>query len=199
MSTYEDEHNITPTPAAHTQEERGRQHETLSALIDSFLHRRPDAPLPSRPISETNEEALIAALHQLSESSNENGSNVAQMLMDSLGEHRDSKGVSSEYLDTLERIPLKQIADDSSCPICTNRFKDDKYPLVVRLPCGHGVNHVFDLECVGPWLQMNSTCPMCRTNVLEVEANRRKKIDEEIRKAKEEDSEKEEEDWDIYG
>ena len=46
---------------------------------------------------------------------------------------------------------------------------------------------------------MNSTCPMCRTNVLEVEANRRKKIDEEIRKAKEEDSEEEEEDWDLYG
>lgn len=46
----------------------------------------------------------------------------------------------------------------------------------------------------------NSTCPMCRTNVLEVEENRRKRIEEEIRKAKEEDSEEEaEEGWDIYG
>lgn len=161
------------------------------------MHRRSDESYSSRSLSETNEEALISALHQLSESGD--GSNIAQMLMDSLGEGKHSKGVTSEYLDTLERIPIKQIDDDSSCPICTNRFKDDKYPLVVRLPCGHGVNHIFDLDCVGPWLQMNSTCPMCRTNILEVEANRRKKIDEEIRKAKEEDSEEEEEDWDIYG
>ena len=41
---------------------------------------------------------------------------------------------------------------------------------------------------------------MCRTDVLAVAENRRKRIEEEIRKAKEEDSEEEpEEGWDVYG
>ena len=36
----------------------------------------------------------------------------------------------------------------------------DPYPLVVRLPCHK--DHIFDLECITPWLKVNSTCPMDR-------------------------------------
>ena len=31
---------------------------------------------------------------------------------------------------------------------------------MVRLPCHD--RHVFDLECVGPWLRVNGTCPLDR-------------------------------------
>ncbi|KAI1453207.1 hypothetical protein F4805DRAFT_462038 [Annulohypoxylon moriforme] len=72
-------------------------------------------------------------------------------------------GVRQEYLDSLDRVPKKQLKKDDSCPICAEHYLDDPYPLVVELPC-HG-NHKFDLECVGPWLQSKGTCPMCRKDL----------------------------------
>jgi hypothetical protein len=36
----------------------------------------------------------------------------------------------------------------------------DEYPLVVRLPCDD--RHLFDLECIRPWLKLNPTCPLDR-------------------------------------
>lgn len=74
------------------------------------------------------------------------------------------KGVTQEYLDSLDRVPKKSLKDDS-CPICAEKYMDDKYPLVVELPC-HG-SHRFDLECVGPWLQSKGTCPLCRKDLTE--------------------------------
>jgi hypothetical protein len=58
----------------------------------------------------------------------------------------------------------------------TNR--EDKYPLVVRLPCHK--THLFDLECIQPWLKLHSTlvdnkmnranecsCPLDRKDLLQ--------------------------------
>ncbi|KAI9653717.1 MAG: hypothetical protein M1829_001139, partial [Trizodia sp. TS-e1964] len=38
------------------------------------------------------------------------------------------------------------------------------YPLVVRLPC-HS-SHMFDLECITPWLKLHTTCPLDRKDLL---------------------------------
>ncbi|CAI5758314.1 unnamed protein product [Candida verbasci] len=177
MSTYEDEHNIT------TNEHR-RQHETLSNIIDNFLSN-------TRTIHQTNEQILSTALGQL-----ENNPTIIQML-ESLDD-KPKKGVDSEFLDTLERVPISELKNEV-CPICTNKFIDDPYPLVVRLPCGRGVNHIYDLDCIGPWLQLNSTCPLDRIDLLDLKRQRKDKIQQEIDKAKEEDDEEEEDDWDVYG
>mmetsp|Transcript_7309 Transcript_7309/g.9249 ORF Transcript_7309/g.9249 Transcript_7309/m.9249 type:complete len:148 (-) Transcript_7309:882-1325(-) len=118
------------------------------------------------------------------------------------------KGVSQEFLDSLERVSINDLPnkETADCPICTNKFIDDKYPLLVKLPCSvqqingkKGKGHIFDLECIGPWLKVNSTCPLCRFDVLEANKKRKEKLEEELRKAKEEDDEEEEEDWDDYG
>ena len=69
------------------------------------------------------------------------------------------------------------------CPICSNPFLDgkspstspnpvvpaekgmlDEYPLVVRLPCNK--NHMFDLDCIAPWLKLHATCPLDRKDLV---------------------------------
>jgi hypothetical protein len=41
----------------------------------------------------------------------------------------------------------------------------DPYPLVVALPCHP--DHMFDYECILPWLKLNPTCPLDRKNLVE--------------------------------
>jgi hypothetical protein len=69
-------------------------------------------------------------------------------------------GVSQEFVDSLDRVPRKTLKKEDTCPICAEAYLDDKYCLVVELPCHH--SHRFDLECVGPWLRSKGTCPLCR-------------------------------------
>jgi hypothetical protein len=73
-------------------------------------------------------------------------------------------GVPQSYLDELERVPKKALKKDDMCPICAEKFLDDQYPLVVQLPCHK--THRFDLECVGPWLRLQGTCPLDRKELM---------------------------------
>ena len=109
---------------------------------------------------------------------------------------REVEGVSEEYIAGLERVPIKKVPRSADCPICGNPFREDPHPLLVRLPCHP--THVFDLECVRPWLLLRGTCPLDRVNLGQRERDRKKKLEEEIkRNAKPED---EEEEWDgLYG
>lgn len=161
--------------------------------------------------SDSSREAFTNALRVMN---TEEGLTLALELVNSL-ENSDvqfndnkEKGVSQEFLDSLERVSINDLPnkETADCPICTNKFIDDKYPLLVKLPCSvqqingkKGKGHIFDLECIGPWLKVNSTCPLCRFDVLEANKKRKEKLEEELRKAKEEDDEEEEEDWDDYG
>ena len=86
---------------------------------------------------------------------------LVESLMES-AEHPPSEvqGVSDEFIEQLERVPKKELREDMSCPICSNPFLEDDYPLVVRLGCHR--DHLFDLECIQPWLKLNPTCPLDR-------------------------------------
>ena len=109
---------------------------------------------------------------------------------------REVKGVDEEYIAELERVNIKQVKKDADCPICGNAFVEDTHPLLVRLPCHK--NHIFDLECIRPWLLVNGTCPLDRIDLAKRERERKKKHLEDIKKnAAPED---EEEEWDgLYG
>jgi hypothetical protein len=47
-------------------------------------------------------------------------------------------------------------------------YRSDKFPLVVRLPCHK--DHIFDYECIRPWLKLNPTCPLDRKQMLKAPA-----------------------------
>ena len=67
----------------------------------------------------------------------------------------------------------------------------DPYPLVIRLPCHK--DHLFDLECIQPWLRLNATCPLDRKDLLH------KREEDLVPEGKDKggpDEEEEEEEWD---
>jgi hypothetical protein len=106
------------------------------------------------------------------------------------------KGVDEEYIAGLERVNIKKVKKDAECPICGNDFVDDPHPLLVRLPCHP--SHIYDLECVRPWLLLNGTCPLDRVDLAKkVREHRKKQLEEIKKKAAPEDDEEE---WDgLYG
>ncbi|KAK3711450.1 hypothetical protein LTR37_009629 [Vermiconidia calcicola] len=104
--------------------------------------------------------------------------NLVQSLIES-AEHPPSEvqGVSDEFIEQLERVPKKSLREDMSCPICSNPFLEDSHPLVVRLPCHK--DHIFDLECIQPWLKLNPTCPLDRQTLVKKKAPPPPKDEEE--------------------
>jgi len=74
------------------------------------------------------------------------------------------EGVPQSFLDSLDRVPNKQLKKNQVCPICGEAFLDDPHPLVVELPCHD--THRFDLECIAPWLKLQGTCPLDRKDVM---------------------------------
>lgn len=193
MSTYEEEHNLNRAQEGERQRNDGperpnqRRHQTLQQVLDNFLASTAsnnNVTLPSTisglPFANDNvmNPQMISMLQSIIESSSSVGVFG--------GEAEATKGVDDAFLDALERVPAKTLNEDDACPICTNEYSSDSHPLVVQLPCNS--KHRFDLECIGPWLKTNITCPLCRVDVT-------KKKEMEILV----DSEEEEEDWEIYG
>lgn len=50
--------------------------------------------------------------------------------------------------------------EDSECCICLSQYVDGAE--LYTLPC----NHHFHCECIGKWLRLNATCPLCKFNIL---------------------------------
>lgn len=50
-------------------------------------------------------------------------------------------------------------AEDAICCICLSKFSNNDD--LRELPCAH----VFHMECVDKWLQINALCPLCKTEI----------------------------------
>ncbi|KAK5136805.1 hypothetical protein LTR08_002101 [Meristemomyces frigidus] len=179
MSAYEVEHNIPTTQ----QPEQPRRRPDLSTffstldVVDTSGARQPQnahaLPLP-RDISAAYRNLANAfsmmrggsSVEPTDDTSSPQGQvDLLAQLVESLmqgAEHppTEVQGVSDEFIEQLDRVPKKSLNAEQSCPICSNPFLEDSHPLVVRLPCHK--DHIFDLECIQPWLKLNPTCPLDR-------------------------------------
>ncbi|KKK15833.1 hypothetical protein ARAM_004545 [Aspergillus rambellii] len=213
MSTYEVEHN-TSDPSNTQQFSRRRRPDlstffaTLSEISSDESRSRPYAVPVPRDISAafySLAEALNIMRREGGGTSTSNGDELpttlnpdgtpievhgddllAQMIQTLLSEAetppKEVEGVSEEFCDVLDRVPRSSLKPSQTCPICSNPFLEDEYPLVVRLPCHP--THVFDLECVRPWLRLRGTCPLDRTDLAKQErekaaARRKKPVEDE--------------------
>ena len=196
MATYEVEHSLPSHPPP-SQSHPVRP--DLSTFFTALSHA--DTTQTSNPQSVPTPVTITAVYRQLADALNtmvrdgaeNDGNELLERMISTLRDTAEVPpqkvtGVSQEFLDTLERVPLKSLKkrkkEDAICPICSVPFLEDPYPLVVRLPCH--TSHVFDLECVGPWLRINGTCPMDRKEV-----GRKKEVVQE-------NEEDEDGEWDDY-
>ncbi|KAK6537281.1 hypothetical protein TWF694_011474 [Orbilia ellipsospora] len=181
MATYEDDHNL---PASSTSQKTAyrRPRPDLSHFFSSLSINQSSTTLPStpqQPIPQVPSEAFtnLARAWQESLEGHEIIESLIEQLFEEGKEGKGGKGVSQEFLDGLERIPKKELVEADICPICNTPFLLDEYPLVVRLPCHK--SHVFDLECISPWLKLHTTCPLDRIDIAKKKTPPPPPVDEE--------------------
>jgi len=64
----------------------------------------------------------------------------------------------SKFIEELEKQRVRS-EDEGSCPICLKKFEVGEEKS--SLPCKHG----FHMDCLLPWLQKTSSCPLCRAEL----------------------------------
>lgn len=81
---------------------------------------------------------------------------------------RSSAAAPEELIEQLPEVPFDPaLFNDeggagrhpSSCPVCLEAFSADRP--IKRTPCGH----VFHTDCLGGWLQVARSCPLCRLDL----------------------------------
>ncbi|KAK2784163.1 hypothetical protein FQN53_008772 [Emmonsiellopsis sp. PD_33] len=123
---------------------------------------------------------------------------ISLLLREAEAPPREVEGVGEGFCDALDRVPVSSLKPTQSCPICSNPFLDDPYPLVVRLPCH--TSHLFDLECVRPWLRLRGTCPLDRTDFGKKEREKERERVERLMKKGNGEGDEDDEEWDgMYG
>ncbi len=211
--------------SGHSEQERGRRHITLNDAIEQFIQGRGDrytfgtANVEDQDMRRQMIESLFSYIAPERSGNGEHGTpagttqvndtlftNMMQSLLGSPntmlafsdGDFNSEKagGVDTNFVDTLDRVAINELPSDARCPICTNEFRNDKYPLIVRLPCDS--RHCFDLECISPWLKLNRTCPLCREDVTTI---RKRKLEKLVKQAEQSNQEEEgnADDWMMYG
>ncbi|KAI5790107.1 hypothetical protein EDC01DRAFT_747097 [Geopyxis carbonaria] len=166
MASYEDDHNLRPTAATRTQ---------LRPRLDlSEFHASLNSPADGQEAPHDNENVfrtLARAYQDLTQTPLLQS--LIHTLVDEAQNDTKSKGVPDGFLDSLERVDKKLLkkpqsklmpSKDDICCICNTAFLEDATPLVVRLPCHP--DHIFDLECIQPWLELHTTCPLDRDDLV---------------------------------
>ncbi|KAI4251161.1 MAG: hypothetical protein LQ352_005023 [Teloschistes flavicans] len=152
--SYEVEHNIPKNEQTASQHTRRPDLSTFFSnleLVNTSNTQNSNAtPMPA------DMRALFITLSDAFRSMRqEGGGTLLDTLIESLetdaeAPPREVQGVSDAFLD-----------GEYDYNMAVSEYQ---YPLVVRLPCHK--DHVFDLECIAPWLKLHATCPLDRKNLL---------------------------------
>ncbi|KAF1911443.1 hypothetical protein BDU57DRAFT_566175 [Ampelomyces quisqualis] len=178
MTDYEVEHNISNQDAQSQPTTRRPDLSTFFSTLELVDTSDPQAHTNANAVPQP--ENMSAAFRLLAnafemmrgrpaDDGARGGSDLLAGMIEVLRQNADDpptelKGVPDSFLDELERVPKKTLKPTDTCPICVNSFLEDQYPLVVQLPCHK--DHYFDLDCIRPWLKLNSTCPLDRKELL---------------------------------
>lgn len=73
-------------------------------------------------------------------------------------ENGDCKGLTIEQIDKLNKCKYKEGEEDDTCSICWNKYTVNDNLIVL----GCTGEHRFHKDCLIPWLQKTTTCPVCR-------------------------------------
>ncbi|XP_057770462.1 probable E3 ubiquitin-protein ligase RHC1A [Salvia miltiorrhiza] len=69
---------------------------------------------------------------------------------------------SRSSIDALPTVKIsrRHVRADSTCAVCKERFELGSR--VRKLPC----KHLYHSDCIVPWLQQRSSCPVCRQQII---------------------------------
>lgn len=76
----------------------------------------------------------------------------------STSDQRVPPPASRSSLDNLPTVKItkKDVRSDSHCPVCKEKFELGSQAR--KLPC----KHLYHSDCIVPWLEQRSSCPVCR-------------------------------------
>jgi len=166
MSGYEVEHNVNLSQAPKRSSRRPDLSTFYAAVNETFGDEEARNPHTlATPENVTATLRLAADAYEIISTEHGGENNLLRDMIAQLDTAASAppaklEGVSDTFLSELERVPKTKLKKDDCCPICSEPFLDDEFPLVVRLPCH--ADHKFDLECIQPWLKLNPTCPLDR-------------------------------------
>ena len=72
---------------------------------------------------------------------------------DAMDEEDEEVGMSKEELSVIPKVIAQE---GNSCAVCIEDFQEDEK--VSQLSC----DHQFHPQCIGSWLSIKRTCPICR-------------------------------------
>jgi len=78
-------------------------------------------------------------------------------------------GLDASVIETFPTFPYSTVKtlrigkEALECPVCLNEFEDDETLRLIPQCC-----HVFHPGCIDAWLRSQTTCPLCRANLVPV-------------------------------
>jgi hypothetical protein len=72
----------------------------------------------------------------------------------------EENSIEERIIIDLKKQKISENLKHNICTICLDNYVEKKY--ISSLKC----DHIFHHECINSWISQNSTCPLCRVNLL---------------------------------